>query len=211
MLWKLRLYWALFRISMNPENTKAALDVGEAMYRIGATEMAREKLAAQPESLQIIQSRKLMAPIDLKELQKLPEGTLGRVYADHMISNNLNPNFFKTFRITNDAVMVIMRLRQTHDLWHVMTGFSTSVQDELGLQAFLHAQTAAPLSPLLIGGGMLRAGFKDRKLAAPILECIAKGWMMGKKARPLFPLDWEANWRTPLADLRRQYGIELQA
>jgi len=31
---------------------------------------------------------------------------------------------------------------------------------------------------------------------------------MGKKAKPLFPLDWEANWQTPLADLRREYGVE---
>jgi ubiquinone biosynthesis protein Coq4 len=128
-----------------------------------------------------------------------------------MIRNHLDPNFYKTFEITNDAIMTIMRLRQTHDLWHVMTGFSTSVQDELGLQAFTYAQTASPLSPLLIGGGLLRAGFKNRQLTAPILESVAKGWAMGKKARPLFPLDWEANWKTPLTELRRDYGIDTSS
>jgi ubiquinone biosynthesis protein Coq4 len=196
---------------MNPQNTKAALAVGEAMYKIGATEMAQKKLSTQPESVQVIQARKMLAPVDLKELQKFPEGTLGRVYADHMIRNHLDPNFYKTFEITNDAIMTIMRLRQTHDLWHVMTGFSTSVQDELGLQAFTYAQTASPLSPLLIGGGLLRAGFKNRQLTAPILESVAKGWAMGKKARPLFPLDWEANWKTPLTELRRDYGIDTSS
>jgi len=208
MLWKIRLVWALIRISTNPNNTAAALAVGEAMYHMGATEAAREKLMSQPESMEAIKSRKLLKPIHLQELQKLPPGTLGRVYADHMISNKLDPNFYKTFEITNDSIMAIMRLRQTHDLWHVLTGFSTAVQDELGLQAFMHAQTAAPLSPLLIAGGLLRASFRQRQMAAPILDCVAIGWIMGKKAKPLFPLDWEANWQTPLEDLRRQYNVE---
>lgn len=211
MLWKIRLLWALIKISLNPENTPAALAIGEAMYHLGATEAAREKLSSQPESTKVIQERKLLAPVDLRALQTLPEGTLGRAYADHMIGNNLNPNFYKTFEITNDAVMTIMRLRQTHDLWHVMTGFSTSVPDELGLQAFMYAQTAAPLAPVLISGGLLRTALKRRQTTAPVLESIAKGWLMGKKARPLFPLDWEAHWHTPLAELRRQYKIDVPA
>ncbi|MGZ5278634.1 MAG: Coq4 family protein [Pseudobdellovibrionaceae bacterium] len=208
ILWKIRLVWALIRISSNPNNTPAVFAIGEAFYHLGATEAAREKLSSQPDSLEVIKSRKMLKPVNLQELQKLPPGTLGRVYADHMIGNNLDPNFYKTFEVTNDSIMAIMRLRQTHDLWHVVTGFSTTVEDELGLQSFMYAQTAAPLSPLLIAGGLLRASFKNRRMSAPILDCVATGWMMGKNARPLFAVDWEANWLTPLADLRREYGIE---
>ncbi len=208
MLWKIRLLWALLRATLNPDNTAAILTVGEAMYRIGATETAQKKMMSQPEAIALIQNRKLMAPVNLQELQKLPPGTLGRIYADHMITNNLNPNFFKNMEITSDYIMAIMRLRQTHDLWHVVTGFTTSVQDELGLQTFMHAQTASPLSPLLIGSGILKAGFKHRDMTQPILDRVALGWAMGKKARPLFAIDWEANWQTPLAQLRQDYNVD---
>jgi ubiquinone biosynthesis protein Coq4 len=208
MIWKIRLVWALIRATMNPENTTAILTVGEAMYHIGATETARAKMMSQPDVVEVIKSRKQLAPVNLQELQKLPPGTLGRAYADHMIGNNLNPNFYKNLEITNDYVMTVMRLRQTHDLWHVVTGFSTSVEDELGLQAFMFAQTASPLPPLLIGLGILKSGLKTRHMTQPILDRVSLGWMMGKKAKALFPIDWEANWQTPLSQLRQDYNVD---
>jgi ubiquinone biosynthesis protein Coq4 len=38
----------------------------------------------------------------------------------------------------DDTSYLLLRLRQTHDLWHVVTGFSTNVPGELGLKAFVY-------------------------------------------------------------------------
>jgi ubiquinone biosynthesis protein Coq4 len=100
-------------------------------------------------------------------------------------------------------------MRQTHDLWHVLTGFDTSIPGEIGLQAFQAAQTRAPLSPILMGGALLRAGTDRTEMMEPLMEQITKGWQCGIKARSLFSLDWEANWSTPLTQLRKDYQIEI--
>ncbi len=208
MIWKIRLIWALIRITKNPNNTTAALAVGEALYRSGSVETARKKISSQPDAMEVIQKRRMMAPVDLQVLQKYPAGSLARAYSDHMIRNNLDPNFYKTFEINSDEALVIMRMRQTHDLWHVLTGFTTSVADELGLQAFMFAQTHVPLPPMLIAAGLLKAGFKDRSLVEPILDRVSKGWKMGMQCLPIFALDWEAHWNTPVDELRKLYKVE---
>lgn len=204
----LKLLWSLLKISRNPENTSAVFDIGEALYALGATEKARLKFSQDADSKGAITERKWIAPYNLLELQKLPAGTLGRAYADHMISLNLDPNFYREIEIKNDVTYVMMRMRQTHDLWHVMTGFNTTVPGEIGLQAFMAAQTSLPLAPVLIGGSLFQAAVKKNELLDPIMENLITGWKMGKKAKLIFGLDWEANWSVSLTEIRHRYGIE---
>ena len=49
----------------------------------------------------------------------------------------------------SDAAYVELRLSQTHDLWHVITGFDTMVAGEIGLQAFHLTQFPHPLGAVL--------------------------------------------------------------
>lgn len=204
----LKLIWSLLKISRNPENTNAVFDIGESLYALGATEKAREKFEKDPDSKAIIQSRKLLAPYDLHQLQRLPEGTLGRAYADHMLSLKLDPNFYRSLEIKNDVIYLMMRMRQTHDLWHVVTGFDTSVPGEIGLQAFMAAQTRLPLAPVLIGGSLFQVATKKNELLEPLMEKLIAGWKMGHDSRSIFGFDWESNWETSLKDIRQYYGIQ---
>lgn len=128
-----------------------------------------------------------------------------------MLSNNLDPEFYGKFEVTNDETYVMMRLRQTHDLWHVLTGFSTEVQDELGLQAFMFAQTRAPLASILIGAAIFRAGITNHPLTATVFERVAYGWRLGSEAKSIFALDWEAHWQTPLETLRQMYDLKVMS
>jgi ubiquinone biosynthesis protein COQ4 len=208
MIWKVRLFWSIYLVAKDPNNTKAALAIGEALYHTGSLKGAHQKISSQSDSTDVIKRRQLLAPLNIQNLQNLPQGTLGRVYAEHMVLNNLNPDFYKKFEITNDSLFVMMRLRQTHDLWHALTGFTTSVPDELGLQAFLYAQTHAPLPPLLIAAALLKSAFKKPWQVGPILDRISIGWKMGIEAKPIFALDWEAHWTTPIEDVRNLYGVK---
>ena len=72
-------------------------------------------------------------------------------------------------------------MRETHDIWHVATGFGTDVAGELGLQAFYLAQLKAPLSTLLLSVGMLNTflyAMDDRDWR---MRNIVRGWLMGKE------------------------------
>ena len=145
--------------------------------------------------------------MDLNKLKMNPVGSLGYVFAEHMIQNNLDPNFYNFLPVTSDESYIVMRMRQTHDLWHVLTGYSTEVEDELALQAFTYAQTAVPLAILLLGTALFRVGFTNYQGATTIYGGIAEAWQRGKKAKPLFAIDWEAHWATPIEQLRNDYGL----
>ncbi len=201
--YNIKLVYCLVRMFISPGNTDAVLALGENSYQLGYAKEFLTRVAREPESAKVIQDRKLLKPFHLLELQKLPEGTLGRVYADHMISSNLNPDFYKVVPIIDDQIFCMMRLRQSHDLWHIITGFDTSVEGEVGLQSFYYNQTCAMMAPFVVGGAILNACFKRRYTLVLIFENIVRGWMMGKKAKPLFPVDWESHWLTPIEDLKK--------
>jgi ubiquinone biosynthesis protein Coq4 len=149
--------------------------------------------------------------IDRAALRQLPAGTLGRAYIDFMDGNGLNPEDLPTRPAANAADFVRAHLFETHDIWHVVTGFKTDLAGELGLQAFYLAQLPARLAPLLLAIGMANTlvyNFDDRDAR---MDAIAHGWRLGKRARPLFGQDWTALWTTPLADVRARLGLEAAA
>jgi ubiquinone biosynthesis protein COQ4 len=152
--------------------------------------------------------RPRVGALDLKALSQLPEGTLGRTYADHMLKMGFDPYFFPQLDVKDDADYVRIHLYETHDIWHTVTGISTDVAGELGLQAFYAAQLEVGfLPPVLLAAGMLNAALFDLKDVPARVDAVARGWRMGKAAKPLFGLKWSTLWSRNLVDLRRELGI----
>jgi len=198
----------MFKMSRNPEDTNQVFVMADSLYALGLSNQMCTKIMQDEKSRQLVKSRYRLKPIHLLELQKLPVGTLGRTYADHMISNGLSPDFFPTRQLVNDVNYMIMRNRETHDLWHVISGFDTSRVGEIGLQGFMMAQIQAPLTSLLVGGSLIRAGLMAPTQLLPLWKVISGGYQMGLEAKPIYALDWEAHWATPLNDLRNIYGVK---
>lgn len=206
----MKLFYLLSRIARNPDSTAAGLAIADCLLALGLIGEELELLYKDPECRRTFSERKMLKTLDLRALQKLPEGTVGRIYADRMIQGNLDPNFYKTYEIKSDELFLMMRMRQTHDLWHVITGFGTETAGELGLQAFMIAQTHTTLAPLLIGGRLVMICLKDPAEARNIVNQVSRGWLMGQKAKPIFGLDWESHWTTPLPELRSLYNVHVQ-
>jgi ubiquinone biosynthesis protein COQ4 len=143
--------------------------------------------------------------IDLTALGQLPHGTLGRAYADFLRERNLSPDVFEAPEGFRDPRMtyVLQRLRQTHDLWHVVTGYETDAPSEVALQAFTFGQLRAPSSLLLAIAGTLRA-LRGKPTAA--LHTI-RGFFVGARAEKLAAFPWEDHWSTPLAEVRAMLGL----
>jgi len=204
----MRMLVAVFKVSRNPQKTQAIFDLGEALHAMGATKGILKRFQDDPEGQKAIDSRKWMGRINLSELQALPPGTLGRVYSTHMLENKLDPEFFRQMRVEDSTAFVLMRMRQCHDLWHVMTGFDISNLGEIGLQAFMMAQIAAPLSMVILSGGLFRLGTQKQEFVDSFMEAFLTGWQMGKRSKRIFGVDWEANWTTPVVELRKTYQVE---
>ena len=95
--------------------------------------------------------------VDLARLRSMATGTFGRHVADFYDDNGLTPAAIPTIDALDDTSYVTAHLYETHDVWHVATGFGTSVAEELGLQAVYAAQFPGRLASILIAGGLVQA------------------------------------------------------
>jgi ubiquinone biosynthesis protein COQ4 len=144
--------------------------------------------------------------IDLAAMSRLPEGTLGHAYARFMTSHGLTPDVFDGPPADIDdprAAYVIQRMRQTHDLWHVVTNAETDPAGEVALQAFTFAQVGAPSSAILAALGTVKVGRHDATIVKDVVDMLR----LGRRAEPLNLFPWEDHWATPLAEVRRLLGL----
>ncbi len=199
----------MVRLVRDPDRLEEVFTVADSLVNDEILADLTRSFAEDPRGARALITRPRIGKIDLAELRQLPEGTLGRAYAEHMIANGLDPTAIPTLASDDPYSFVRAHLYEAHDVWHAVTGFKTDVAGELGLQAFGLAQFPSRLGALLIAGGLLHAlltNFDDRD--ARMTE-IARGWILGKRAEKLFGVAWGEMWSRPLAEVRRELGIDL--
>jgi ubiquinone biosynthesis protein Coq4 len=193
----------------HPEHLDRVFEISNSLVGRQREVLARmrDHFALQPAGAVAIREKARLR-VDLAELSALPEGTLGRVFADHLRSNGLDPAAIPTLPAADDLQFVRAHLYETHDVWHAMTGFATDVAGELGLQAFYAAQAPGGLPLMLIAMGLLNTALyamadRERRLGA-----VVQGWEMGKRARPLFGVRWDERWRRSIQEVRGELRVE---
>ncbi len=172
-----------------------------------AFELAVMQMKRDPAIAALIEERYLPPAPDLDQLRQLPPDSLGYVYASNLTQNGFDP-IQAEIPITSDISYVESRWQQTHDIWHVITGFDPSDIGEMGLQAFYLAQFQLPLSSLLIANALISATVLKPAALSPLLTAIAQGWDMGQTARPLIAQKWETAWEKPVAVWRQELHIQ---
>lgn len=214
----LRYWLALWRSVRDPANTDevAIVEVGALRSRLGRRYIKPaamlEALAQDPRTASRLAALQPSQPIDLAALARLPAGTLGRVAAAHFTARDLNPNL-ADFPTDTKELLLLHHLYATHDLWHVLTGWGNDLDGEAGLAAFYCAQLGAP--PFFAVGFallILNSVFFQPTTLRSRLEAWVAGWRAGRRAEPLFGLDWSELWGAPIVELRarlRLDGIEI--
>ena len=192
----------------DPAQTESVYDVEDGLRHTKATELAVEYVKSKPNVAALFQERYLAPAVNLEDLLKLPTESLGYSYAIYIKDSGFDPNFYRLLKVEDDRSYFLLRMRQTHDIWHIVAGFSTDVFGELGLKAFELAQTHRTMSAVLIAGGLLSTLFKHPEDLDKLLEQIAIGYRLGAKAKPFFAKKWEENWERPLLEWQQELGIE---
>jgi ubiquinone biosynthesis protein Coq4 len=146
--------------------------------------------------------------IDLARLRTLPSGTFGREVAAFFDANGLDPASIPRLEVTDDASFIHAHLYETHDVWHVATGFGTDVAGEVGLQAVYATQLPSRLAPLLVAGGLLQAAMWVQDDFVSRLAAAARGYEMAERARPLLGVRWGEMWELPIEEVRARLGIQ---
>ncbi|MEB3212031.1 MAG: Coq4 family protein [Leptolyngbyaceae bacterium] len=185
--------------------------VGELTYGLLGTpayDRVAQHLIQDPACAELIRDRHIPPAHDLDTLLTLPSDSLGYIYAVQIKKMGFDPNLHAGMTAKTDAEYVELRLSQTHDLWHIITGFDTSEIGEIGLQAFHLPQFPYPLATMLVANSLISTTLKAPELLPQLLEAIAQGFQMGKAARPLFAQKWEEGWEKPLTQWQAELNIQ---
>ena len=206
-LQSLKLVSGLATFLKNPESLEGVFAVSRSLQNSTLSAQMFRHLLANPEIAALVQENWRPGSIDLDALLALPEGSLGHVYAHQLRAQGLTPDsLIDPTPVHSPEDYITHRLRETHDIVHVLTGFGTDGPGELGLQAFNLAQNRSPLAVLLIFGGMLSALQNDEPLE-DLLEALSRGFQMGLKARCLIAQKLEDGWDRPLAEWRQALDL----
>src|SRR5262249_28312245 len=172
--------------------------VADAESRVASTAWGRDAM----------KTRIRLGDVDVQKLAALPEGTLGRAYARHMLDLGLDPRSL-TAEADRSPWWMRAHMLETHDVWHVVTGFATDVPGEIGLQGFYLGNFPIGGPPLAITAiGLLHGLVYARDASDAIMRETVRGYLRGKRAKPMFGADWASMWTHPLSEVRARFAID---
>ncbi len=182
---------ALFNASIDGDIFRRHVDA------LAKTEPGRELLSERP-TLQA-------SNVDLAALGRLPEGTVGRAFAQYFADNKIQP-FDTPYEIRNDVDYLVKWYRETHDLHHVLTGYATDSLGEMELQAFVAGNLGLRTSLLIL---MFAAVLRPHGLP-PIWKYSGRlraAYRRGKQTENLFRVRYERFMEAPVDSLRAELKL----
>lgn len=176
------------------------------------------EIASSPEAQVLLAERPRLArdAVDFDALRALPADTLGGAYVRHLDRFGLDPDLLAdpfghwsgTRYPDPEAAYLHERYRQSHDLWHALTGLGTAGHEEVLVHCFTWAQLRLPYSALIVGFGTLKHVLLERRWHTLRHE-LADAWRAGLEAAPLLLVHWERRWHEPLDQIRRDYRVRV--
>ncbi|AFY47839.1 uncharacterized protein involved in ubiquinone biosynthesis [Nostoc sp. PCC 7524] len=196
-----------FTLLTTEDSLDAVDELSSILVHSRAFELAAEDMQLNPDVASLIQERYSPPAHDLEQLLQLPPDSLGYLYASRLKELGFE-RIDLDIDINSDTTYIEYRWQQTHDIWHLITGFSASSIEEIGLQAFYLAQFRLPLAGMLIANALIGMILLTPEDLPQLLETIAQGWMMGLNAKPLFAQRWEEAWQKPLSQWQAELNIQ---
>jgi ubiquinone biosynthesis protein COQ4 len=189
-------------------DTDKVFDVADSTTSGPATQESVRWLRRNPQMATLMDERYLSTtPWSIDELIRYPKGSLGRVFGSELAARGFDPEFYRRLDVVDDATYVELRWRQTHDLWHVITGFETHEIGEVGLQAVYLIQCRLPISSLLIASGLVGTTLNAPEQTAYLLRALDAGAELGSRAKCLLAQKWEEGLDRPVEDWQRELNV----
>lgn len=197
-------------LALNPDDTQQVFYLAYSVDR-ETLPLVAERLRAVPSGRELLKRRPSIdsSQVDFAALRALPENTLGGAYARMLEAKKLDPDLFYGTPpgLPEDLAYVGQRARQSHDLWHVLTGLDTDIPGEVALQAFTHEQMHQNFSRLIVTFGQLFFGRKYPEMR----QLVERARRAGAGAPFLLAIIWEELWTEPLTEVRKQLRLDAAA
>lgn len=142
-------------------------------------------------------------PIEISDLLAMPEPSLGYQYAVHLTSHEIKPIWsIDPLPVNSTLEYIVNRLKEIHDLLHVLTGFGVYDYGEVGLHAFGLAQHRSPMG-LKVVQNSIHSFLKYEQPIKPLLRSLSRGFQMGVDAELIIGFKLEEDFNCPLSDWRK--------
>jgi ubiquinone biosynthesis protein COQ4 len=174
-----------------------------------ALQVARARLKLSAFGRRLLREQPNMAAIlgDTAKLAAMPQGSVAAGYLRFMSEERIDAASLvaadrqvRRDNTLSEEQFVWEHLRDTHDLWHVITGYHGDLVGEPALQAFMFAQLGMPGSAFLALAVFAQA-------PPGVRPVLADAFVDGLRARWLFGQDWVALLPRPLAEVRAQLRV----
>jgi ubiquinone biosynthesis protein COQ4 len=199
---------AVRRLLVDPSDTRQVFVIFRAMRGRSGLRTFRRFAASATGAAILRERRVLLATLqDRAAMARHPAGSFARAYVDFMEGQNLTADGLVAASeswdqdvVPPDMTLMRERMRDAHDLNHVLTGYGRDPLGEMCLLAFMFAHTRN------LGMAMI-VGMAWPRLPSAARRAVAEAWRNGRKARWFPEQDFEALLPRPLAAVRRELAI----
>ncbi|MFM6949876.1 MAG: Coq4 family protein [Novosphingobium sp.] len=217
MQYNLPKAWHHFKeLVKDKENTAEVAKIFEALPWTGVYDAAKAFLSTE-RGQKIRASEPSLVTIldDHASLRRLPKGTVAHAYCDFMEREGLSAQglvdeldrYRPADMYFNDQVdWYFRRMRDTHDLMHVLTGYGRDALGEQCVLAFTYSQQPA-LAHLFLGYAGAFEIARRGTVKVPVFRAVREGQKSGKACPRLVEMPIRDLLAMPLEEARAKLGI----
>ena len=205
---------AVSRLLRDPDDTGQVFKVLEAL-RGDSLSRAAERMTTTTPGLALLQDQPniVTALNDRETLAGLPEGSIGRAYYDFVHREGLSADGL--IASSDEAPSIDdmgqtekwlgNRLRDIHDLQHVLTGYGRDPLGELCLLSFMTTQTPSRGIDFIVFMGRKKAQKENPSL--DVTGAVHEGREIGQQADWMLLTRWEDRLHELLKQVREELGF----
>lgn len=145
--------------------------------------------------------------MSVSHLRTLSENSVGRAYVGWLDREGVSPDTRDSVKYINneECAYVMQRYRESHDLYHALTGLPVFVEGEVALKAFEFANTLLPMTGLsLIAVTRMKPAERSRFWQTYLPWALSNGL----KSKDIINVYWEEELERDVNELRAELGIE---
>lgn len=205
---------ALYDLARDNDDTTAVFRIVDALRGDGLQRLTNE-IRQSASGRGVLARRQSLLSIlsDREHLATLPAGSLGAEYLNFMTIEGLtaeglaeaSASGYASQPSDEEERFVEELVRDSHDLWHVLTGYGRDPLGELCLLGVLYQQANVLGAAFIALLGVFQVTFEYP--GAPAFRAVREGFRIGRQANWLVAEDWASHLATPIDEVRATLGI----